>query len=1009
MTASLLSSKSKWQTGCSGTEQVAATQPRYRLSATDQAAVQEFVGALAKPKPGKQPKPLDAVQMLREQNCLACHARYKETGIASRLPAVAAAHTSLASLLPAMTPPSLNSVGDKLHDEAIKKVIQRKGPVHRPWLHVRMPRFPLAEDQIRDLVKHLVATDRLAPGGPATSPALAEVAERVVQAAGRRLVTTSGFGCTSCHEIGGVKPVKAQLNARGPDLSGLSTRVRREWFDRFVRNPARMVPRMEMPSIKLAVKGVLDDHLDHQLDAVWQVLNQPGFKPPPSGAVRIVRRSGVAERQESSAVLTDVLHVGADVYVKPLLIGLPNRHNVLFDLETNRLVGWWQGDVAHQRTQGKTWFWDVPEKSWMTIKGKESQLQLQVGGRRLVPVVAGQFATELDQWQHIEGGIQFRHRLQFDTGSSEKVVITVQEKLTSLPASDQQSGWQRQLKFSGVPAGATLLLRVAEPEQLPGKKIDVASRQIEFLEEGGVEIRLPADAGKLAADGWLQVAGSSDADQPVRLKLAYTSNVPVDRFPQQLPAVKPPKPVALSIVPGFDGVRLPLAADLMPTAMSWDPTGRLFLTSLKGRVWQAVDTDNDGLEDQISLFSDELAAPFGISAHAGHVDVINKYALLRLFDDNRDGQADRVETLASGWGHTTDYHDWAIGLPRDKQGNYYVATACQQDDRSEAAAYLRGKVLKLIPREPTKRDPGQYRVETLTGGHRFPTGIARNRSGQLFVTDNQGNYNPFNELNHVVPGVRFGFINKVERRDGFAPPLTPPAIDIPHPWTRSVNGICFLETPAKLLAEKAGSRFGPFEGHLVGCEYDTRRLVRMSLQQVGKTVQGAIYPFSFDVPKQEETFLGPLSCAVSPRGDLYVGSIRDSGWGGGNNIGSLVQMRFNPKQLVAGIAEVRAQPGGFKIVFTRPVDRQRAASLENYSLISYTRVSTSAYGGSDKDRRIEKPSRVVVAADRMSVDLFLGELRQGFVYEFRLKDLAGSAQQPFHPAEAYYTLRAIPR
>ncbi|MCP4811197.1 MAG: hypothetical protein GY888_01710, partial [Planctomycetaceae bacterium] len=206
VTASLLSSKSKWQTGCSGTGQVTATQPRYRLSATDQAAVQEFVGALAKTKPGKQPATVNAVQMLREQNCLACHARYKETGIAPQLPAVATAHTSLASLLPAMTPPSLNSVGDKLHDEAIKKVIQREGSVHRPWLHVRMPRFPLTEDQIRDLVKHLVATDRLAPGGPATSPTLSEMAERVVQTAGRRLVTTSGFGCTSCHEIGGVKP-----------------------------------------------------------------------------------------------------------------------------------------------------------------------------------------------------------------------------------------------------------------------------------------------------------------------------------------------------------------------------------------------------------------------------------------------------------------------------------------------------------------------------------------------------------------------------------------------------------------------------------------------------------------------------------------------------------------------------------------------------------------------------------------------------------------------------------
>lgn len=1009
VTASLLSSKSNWETACSGSEQVAVSQPRYRLSSTDQAAVQEFVGALAKPKPGKQSKSLDAVQMLREQNCMACHARYKETGIASQLPAVAAAHTSLVSLVPAMTPPSLNRVGDKLHDEAIKKVIQREGPVHRPWLHVRMPRFPLTEDQIQDLVKHLVATDRLASGGPVTSPTLPKVPERVVQTAGRRLVTTSGFGCTSCHEIGGVKPVKAPLNARGPDLTGLSTRVRRDWFDRFVRNPARMVPRMEMPSIKLAVKGVLDDHLDHQLDAVWQVLNQPGFKPPASGAVRIVRRSGVAERQELSAVLTDVLHAGEEVYVKPLLIGLPNRHNVLFDLETNRLIGWWQGDVAHQRTQGKTWFWDVPEKSWMKVNEKESQLQLQLGGRRLAPVALGQFVTEVDQWQHIAGGIQFRYRLHFDTGSSEKLVVTVQEKLTSLPASGQYSGWQRQLEVSGVPAGATLLLRVAELEQLPGKKIDVANRQVDFLQEGGVQLRLPKTLGKLTDDGWVQVSGSPDANRPVNLDLVYRSDLPVDRFPQLPLSVPPPKPVALSIVPGFDAVRLPLAVDLMPTAMSWDPKGRLFLTSLKGRVWKGVDTDQDGLEDQVSLFSDELAAPFGIAAHADYVDVINKYALLRLFDDNRDGQADRVVTLASGWGHTTDYHDWAIGLPRDKQGNYYIALACQQDDRSLAAAKLRGKVVKLMPQAPTPGNPRFYRVQELTGGHRFPTGIARNRQGQLFVTDNQGNYNPFNELNHVVTGARYGFLNKVERRDGFAPPLTPPAIDIPHPWTRSVNGICFLETPAKLLAEKAGSRFGPFEGHLVGCEYDTRRLVRMSLQRVGDTVQGAVYPFSFDVAGDRETFVGPLSAAVSPRGELYVGCIRDSGWGGGNNVGSLVQMRFNASKLVPGIAEVRAQPGGFKILFTRPVDRQRAGSLENYSLISYTRVSTPAYGGSDKGRRVEKPSRAVVAADGMSVELQLDDLRQGFVYEFRLKNLAGSSQTPFHPAEAYYTLRSIPR
>ncbi|HIA19663.1 MAG TPA: hypothetical protein EYN70_09660 [Planctomycetaceae bacterium] len=387
--------------------------------------------------------------------------------------------------------------------------------------------------------------------------------------------------------------------------------------------------------------------------------------------------------------------------------------------------------------------------------------------------------------------------------------------------------------------------------------------------------------------------------------------------------------------------------------------------------------------------------------------MINKFGLLRLFDDNHDGHADRVVMLASGWGHTADYHDWAIGLPRDKEGNYYIATACQQDSRSAAAAYLRGKVIKLVPRSPTVENPQHFRLEKLTGGHRFPTGIARNRQGQLFVTDNQGNYNPFNELNHVVAGLRFGFLNKFERREGFAPPLTAPAIDIPHPWTRSVNGICFLETPAKLLAQGSGSRFGPFEGHLVGCEYDTRRLVRMSLQQVGKTIQGAVYPFSLDLVGEQETFTGPLSCAVSPRGELYVGCIRDSGWGGGNNIGSLVQVRYNAKQLPAGIAEVRATGAGFEILFTRPIDRKRAADLENYALISYTRVSTPAYGGTDQQRRVEKPVEIVVADDGMSVKLLLRQLREGFVYEFRLKNLAMS-KQLFHPAEAYYTLRTIP-
>ena len=282
-------------------------------------------------------------------------------------------------------------------------------------------------------------------------------------------------------------------------------------------------------------------------------------------------------------------------------------------------------------------------------------------------------------------------------------------------------------------------------------------------------------------------------------------------------------------------------------------------------------------------------------------------------------------------------------------------------------------------------------------------GIARNRAGEMFVTDNQGNYNPFNELNHIVRGKRFGFINAIDRKPDFKPSLTQPAINIPHPWTRSVNGICFLESPT--ASEK---RFGPFEGHLVGCEYDTRRLIRMSLQKVDGAFQGAAYPFSYDAPRSGPPLLGPLVCAISPKGELYLGGIRDSGWGGSNNVGEIVRMTPRIDQLPCGIAEVRATAKGFVVSFTSPIDRRKALQSDSYTVSSYTRVSTPAYGGEDHDRRAEQVADIRVDDAGLQVQLDFDDLRSGYVYELHLKNLSPGANE-FFPAEAHYSLRSVPR
>ena len=829
-----------------------------------------------------------------------------------------------------------------------------------------------------------------------------------LKVAGSRLVTTDGFGCTSCHGIADVEPVKAPLNARGPNLSLLGKRIRRSWFDRFVANPARLVPRMEMPSVRIPVRGLLDDDLARQISAVWEVLNQEGFRPPLPDPVRVVRRSGSASAGETPVVITDVVRDHGQILIKPLLVGLPNRHNLLFDLAKARLAEWSIGDLARQRTEGKTWYWETAGTPLWQVRGEEPELRVQAGEQTWVPQLQGQFMTEFDTI--VSSGDQFRftYRLQL---TPQREPLYVEQSFQPLAFPDQTSeatGFRRQLTIRGLQPGEQLQLRLPMAAEASVSTADTEPARTtsphEFTWDANTRVRVvePTRVEQVEGRWWTFTA----ADGPLRIQLEYRSSIPVDHFPPLDNPAPLPEVERLAVVPGFESLRLPLPEEVMPTALAWRPNGDLVVASLKGQIWLGRDQDGDGREETWRAFSDELAAPYGLAAEGSQIDVVNKYAVLRLTDEDGDDRADRYETIASGWGHTVDYHDWAVGLPRDGAGGYFVALPCQQDQRSEAAARFRGQIVYLRPRQPDQNDPRRFSLETVSQGHRFPMGLARNRAGELFVTDNQGNFNPFNELNHVVRGKHYGFINSLERRSDYRPPLTPPAIDLPHPWTRSVNGICFLETPNSILAKTGTPCFGPFEGHLIGCEYDTRRLIRMSLQRVGDTMQGACYPFTYEAPTVGSPLLGPLTCEVAPDGDLYVGSIRDSGWGGANNIGELVRMRLEPEQLPCGIAEVRTYRDGLEIELTRPADPVRAADLENYSIASYTRTSTPAYGGSDQQRRVERIESVMVENQGQRIRLRLAEQRANFVYEIRLKNIAAN-QSEFFPAEAYLTCRQV--
>ena len=1013
---------SQWRSPCSAPRSPAEGQPSFAISDAAQAQLHAYIERTRETCAETATlRRSTATELIEQHNCLACHNRgpMKVSSIERTATDVIDAHAALAGEYAALIPPPLHQIGDKLTDEGLRGAIVRSStqPL-RPWLRIRMPSFRLTDEELQLIIEHFSAEDRLpwAANSEANRLVTEPSPESVSPRTGAPLVGRDGFNCVSCHGLGPYQPPNPPLNARGPNLLAVAGRVRPEWFVRWVRNPLRIVPNVEMPSIATPVPGALDERLDHQIAAVWHAIRAPQHTISKLQPFRVLRQTG-ADEQGRAIILTDVLRLRHQnepphTLIKPFAVGLANRHNVLLDLASGRLSGWWLGDLARQINEGKVWYWLADVHNLLaisdTVRPQESadvllhpEIVLVANDGRIVPPAReGQFITRAEMWKHVEGaGVELRHRLTFVVDGQPPHQLEVRQIFHPLA---NRTGFARQVQIEvvqeGIPAahvrfhslpgriGANRILTLVSPTTVKSPmnfEVRIVDQTHRFTDDSTVE--LPVVAG-----------------ETVPLRLEYTTTLAAESAPTTGSITKrvTTEPTTLDVVPGFPAVRLPVDEPFMPTGLAWDPSGAMFVTSLDGRVWRVVDSDGDGLADAASLYSDELATPYGVVAGRDFVDVVDKTALLRLRDLDRDGQADETLTLASGWGHTDDYHDWAVGLEQDAESNYYIALPCQQDERSVAAAHLRGTVIQLKPHHNSFMSATHFSIHPLTGGHRFPHGIALNQDHHLFVTDNQGNFNPFNELNHVVPDRRYGFINRLEQKPGFQPRLTPPAINIPHPWTRSVNGICFLESP-----DRSSRGFGPFEGHVIGCEYDTRRLVRMTLQQVNGEFQGAVYPFSYDIPPQGPAMQGPIVCQVAPDGDLYIGSLRESGWGGGRNTGEIIRLSYRASELPCGIAEIRANSSGFRIRFTRDVNRPRATNVDHYHVMSYRRISTPKYGGDDVDRREEQVISVTMLGPREVQLRLADDLRPGFVYEFRIQPLSLGK---FFPSEGHYTLNWIP-
>lgn len=441
------------------------------------------------------------------------------------------------------------------------------------------------------------------------------------------------------------------------------------------------------------------------------------------------------------------------------------------------------------------------------------------------------------------------------------------------------------------------------------------------------------------------------------------------------------------------------------------PDGSLAVCTRRGEVWIVSNPYVTGFERPIfKRFAHGMHEPLGLAVKGSDIYVTQRSELTRLRDSDKDGVADSYDKIYS-WPLSGNYHEYSYGPLFLPNGNMYVTLNLGWSNslgHGVSLAPWRGWLLEITP---------DGKMTPIAAGLRSPAGYGFNADGDLFYTENQGDWVGSGRMTHLEKGDFAGNAESLKWSSLPGSPVTLKPGDVPstgrplYDISKEVKGIkppaiwlphgIFGISTSGFVYDSTKGKFGPFENQLLVGDQGQSKIMRVALEKVKGQYQGVVFGF------REGFSSGILRMSWGHDGSLFAG-MTSRGWSStGQQLYSLQRLAWTGK-LPFEMKTVRAMPDGFEIEFTMPVNKEVAANPESYKVTGFNYKYHASYGSPVINSKQCPVRGIVVSDDGLKARLVIDSLRLGYIHEIVAEGVKAQNGKSLLHNTGYYTLNEIP-